>query len=175
MGGLRRVAITALIGLVAGCMPLPAASPSAPGSTVLPTSSAAAQGSQAAPLTPAPLTGLGDTWERIELPGERPDPAAAGNGDSGLVIVGRRCIGANANRCTQTASAWHSEDNGATWQLATFGARVLHPATASHRDAAPARRRELGITDGLVRISVGIENSGDIIADIDQALSRAAK
>jgi cystathionine gamma-synthase len=51
---------------------------------------------------------------------------------------------------------------------------VLHPATASHRDAAPARRRELGITDGLVRISVGIENSGDIIADIDQALSRAA-
>ena len=51
---------------------------------------------------------------------------------------------------------------------------VLHPATASHRDAAPARRRELGITDGLVRISVGIENSGDIIADIDQALSQAA-
>lgn len=50
---------------------------------------------------------------------------------------------------------------------------VLHPATASHRDAAPARRRELGITDGLVRISVGIENSSDIIADIDQALSRA--
>jgi cystathionine beta-lyase/cystathionine gamma-synthase len=51
---------------------------------------------------------------------------------------------------------------------------VLHPATASHRDAAPARRRELGITDGLVRISVGIENGGDIIADIDQALSQAA-
>ena len=50
---------------------------------------------------------------------------------------------------------------------------VLHPATASHRDAAPARRRELGITDGLVRISVGIENSGDIIADIHQALSRS--
>jgi len=50
---------------------------------------------------------------------------------------------------------------------------VLHPATASHRDAAPARRRELGITDGLVRISVGIENSGDIISDIDQALSQS--
>ena len=49
---------------------------------------------------------------------------------------------------------------------------VLHPATASHRDAAPARRRELGITDGLIRISVGIENSADIIADIDQALSQ---
>ena len=47
---------------------------------------------------------------------------------------------------------------------------VLHPATASHRDLSPARRRQLGITDGLVRISVGIENVRDIIADIEQAL-----
>src|SRR5215217_5479220 len=48
---------------------------------------------------------------------------------------------------------------------------VLHPATASHRDLLPARRQELGITDGLVRISVGIEKIDDIIADIEQALS----
>ena len=47
---------------------------------------------------------------------------------------------------------------------------VLHPATASHREVAPARRRKLGITDGLVRVSVGIEDVGDIIADIEQAL-----
>jgi cystathionine beta-lyase/cystathionine gamma-synthase len=47
---------------------------------------------------------------------------------------------------------------------------VLHPATASHRDLAPARRRQLGISDGLVRISVGIEAVADIIADFDQAL-----
>jgi cystathionine gamma-synthase/methionine-gamma-lyase len=47
---------------------------------------------------------------------------------------------------------------------------VLHAATASHRDLTPARRAELGITDGLVRISVGIENIDDIIADIEQAL-----
>ena len=46
----------------------------------------------------------------------------------------------------------------------------LHPATASHRDLSPARRQQLGITDGLVRISVGIENVNDIIADIEQAL-----
>lgn len=51
---------------------------------------------------------------------------------------------------------------------------VLHPATASHRDLSPARRRELGITDGLIRISVGIENVNDIIADIDQALVASA-
>ena len=48
---------------------------------------------------------------------------------------------------------------------------VLHPATASHRDLILARRRELGILDGLVRISVGIEKIDDIIADIEQALS----
>ena len=48
---------------------------------------------------------------------------------------------------------------------------VLHPATASHRDLLPVRRRELGIVDGLVRISVGIESIDDIIADIEQALS----
>jgi cystathionine gamma-synthase/methionine-gamma-lyase len=48
---------------------------------------------------------------------------------------------------------------------------VLHPATASHREVAPKRRLELGITEGLVRISVGIEDIEDIIADIDQALS----
>lgn len=51
---------------------------------------------------------------------------------------------------------------------------VLHPATASHRDMTPARRQQLGITEGLVRISVGIENVADIIADIDQAISKAA-
>ena len=48
---------------------------------------------------------------------------------------------------------------------------VLHPATASHRDFLPARRQELGIVDGLVRISVGIESIDDIIADIEQALA----
>jgi cystathionine beta-lyase/cystathionine gamma-synthase len=48
---------------------------------------------------------------------------------------------------------------------------VLHPATASHRDVLPARRQELGIVDGLVRISVGIESIDDIIADVEQALS----
>lgn len=47
---------------------------------------------------------------------------------------------------------------------------VLHPATASHRDMLPARRNELGIVDGLVRISVGIEKIDDIVADIEQAL-----
>lgn len=49
---------------------------------------------------------------------------------------------------------------------------VLHPATASHRDLSGSRRQQLGITDGLVRISVGIEKVDDIIADIEQALAK---
>ena len=52
---------------------------------------------------------------------------------------------------------------------------VLHPATASHREVAPARRRQLGIGDGLVRISVGIEDADDIIADVEQALDQTAE
>jgi cystathionine beta-lyase/cystathionine gamma-synthase len=48
---------------------------------------------------------------------------------------------------------------------------VLHPATASHRDLLPSRRAELGIADGLIRISVGIEKIDDIIDDIGRGLN----
>jgi cystathionine gamma-synthase/methionine-gamma-lyase len=48
---------------------------------------------------------------------------------------------------------------------------VLHPATSSHREMAPAQRRQLGINDNLVRISVGIEEATDILADLQQALA----
>ncbi|HAF11806.1 MAG TPA: PLP-dependent transferase [Chloroflexi bacterium] len=49
---------------------------------------------------------------------------------------------------------------------------VLHPATASHRRIDPAERARMGITDGTVRVSVGIEDPYDIVADIDQALEK---
>src|SRR5256885_3909598 len=49
---------------------------------------------------------------------------------------------------------------------------VCHPATMTHASVAPEVRERLGITDGLVRISVGIEDTGDIIGDLDQALSK---
>ena len=50
---------------------------------------------------------------------------------------------------------------------------ALHPATASHREMPPSRRKKLGITDGLVRISAGIENVEDLLADLDNALEAA--
>ncbi len=48
---------------------------------------------------------------------------------------------------------------------------ISHPATMTHASVPEETRNKLGITDGLVRISVGIEDVEDIIADIDQALS----
>lgn len=49
---------------------------------------------------------------------------------------------------------------------------VLYPAMSSHRALAPELRRRIGIGDGLVRLSVGIEDPADIIADLEQALAR---
>jgi cystathionine gamma-synthase/methionine-gamma-lyase len=48
---------------------------------------------------------------------------------------------------------------------------VLYPAMSSHRALSPAMRRRIGIGDGLVRLSAGIEDVGDIIADLSHALA----
>src|SRR5579862_6259244 len=48
---------------------------------------------------------------------------------------------------------------------------ISHPATMTHASIPPEVRRQIGITDGLVRISVGIEDAEDLIADLDAALS----
>ena len=44
------------------------------------------------------------------------------------------------------------------------------PATQTHRDVAPEDREKLGITDSFLRMSVGLENAGDLIADLQQAM-----
>ena len=49
---------------------------------------------------------------------------------------------------------------------------ISHPATMTHASVDEAKRERLGITEGLVRISVGIEDTDDIIADLDQALDK---
>jgi cystathionine beta-lyase len=48
---------------------------------------------------------------------------------------------------------------------------ICSPATTSHQKISAAERAELGITDNTLRLSVGIEDPDDIIADIEQALS----
>jgi len=49
---------------------------------------------------------------------------------------------------------------------------ISHPATMTHASVDAEKRDRLGITEGLVRISVGLEDTDDIIADLDQALER---
>jgi cystathionine beta-lyase/cystathionine gamma-synthase len=48
---------------------------------------------------------------------------------------------------------------------------ITHPASMTHGDIAAALRQRLGITDGLIRLSVGLEDPADIIADLEQAFA----
>jgi cystathionine beta-lyase/cystathionine gamma-synthase len=50
---------------------------------------------------------------------------------------------------------------------------MLYPAMSSHREISPKHRERMGISDGMVRLSVGIEAVEDIIADLEQALGQA--
>ncbi len=49
---------------------------------------------------------------------------------------------------------------------------VQHPATMTHGKIAPDDRARMGISDGMIRVSLGIENVEDIIADFEQALEK---
>jgi cystathionine beta-lyase/cystathionine gamma-synthase len=48
---------------------------------------------------------------------------------------------------------------------------ICSPAVTSHVKLSPVERAELGITDGLFRLSVGLEDVDDLISDIDRALA----
>ena len=55
----------------------------------------------------------------------------------------------------------------------TFGTRrsiCTHPAAITHKHSTPQERATAGIDDGLIRLSVGLEDPEDIIADLKQAL-----
>ena len=47
---------------------------------------------------------------------------------------------------------------------------VAHPATMTHASMDPQARRTAGITDTLLRLSVGLESEGDLVEDLSQAL-----
>ena len=57
--------------------------------------------------------------------------------------------------------------------LGTLDTLVSHPASMSHFGLQPEERLQYGISDGLIRMSVGIENIADILADLEQALQKA--
>jgi cystathionine beta-lyase/cystathionine gamma-synthase len=49
---------------------------------------------------------------------------------------------------------------------------ITHPVTMTHADVEEAERKRVGITDGLVRVSVGMEDVEDLIADLETALGK---
>lgn len=51
---------------------------------------------------------------------------------------------------------------------------LCHPATMTHAAVEPAERRRVGISDGLLRLSVGIEDVRDLVADLQRGLTRSA-
>lgn len=52
---------------------------------------------------------------------------------------------------------------------------VIHPASTTHQQLTEEERLATGVTEDFIRLSIGIENINDIIADIDQALEKAVK
>jgi O-succinylhomoserine sulfhydrylase len=50
---------------------------------------------------------------------------------------------------------------------------ITHPATTTHQRLSPEARQRLGIGDGLLRLSVGLEAPGDLALDLLSALERA--
>jgi cystathionine beta-lyase/cystathionine gamma-synthase len=50
---------------------------------------------------------------------------------------------------------------------------ISHPASMTHASVEPAKRAQLGVTEGLVRLSVGVEDVEDLLADLEQAFKSA--
>jgi methionine-gamma-lyase len=93
-------------------------------------------------------------------------------------IFARHCTGAGSTFSVLVkggeAEAFRLLDNLRLVKLAVSlgGTESLasHPAAMTHLSVAPARKQELGITDNLVRVSIGVEDADDLIADFAQAL-----
>lgn len=92
-------------------------------------------------------------------------PAGAG-GMLAIEVIGG--LDAGKAFCDALELAWVATSLGGTYTL------VGHAASTTHRQYSVADRRAAGITDGLVRISVGLEDVEDLIADVDQALAAIA-
>ncbi len=78
----------------------------------------------------------------------------------GGVAAGKRLMG--------TLDLWALAEN-----LGSVESLVTHPVTMTHADVGEAERARVGITDSMVRLSVGLEDAIDLVEDLSQALERA--
>ena len=113
-----------------------------------------------------------DKIERVIYPGRESDPnyglcqkyLSGASGVISFVIKGGRI---NAQRFMDSLDLASNEVH-----VADIRTCVLHPASETHRQLTDEQLAAAGIDGGMVRFSVGLENVGDIIADIDGALAR---
>src|SRR5690606_18925111 len=80
----------------------------------------------------------------------------------GGIAAGRTLLGA-VHLCTVAVS------------LGDTDTLIQHPASMTHAVVPPEARAAAGISDGLVRLSVGLEDADDIIADLNQALAAVGR
>lgn len=91
-------------------------------------------------------------------------------GGSGIVIAELDCAAEEALRfCRRLRLFTLAESLGGVESL------ICHPPTMTHASVPPEVRRRVGIGDGLLRFSVGIEDVADLIADIDAALREVVR
>ena len=62
-----------------------------------------------------------------------------------------------------------------TANLGDAKSTITHPSTTTHNRLSDEEKQKAGISEGLIRLSVGLEDSGDLLADLQQALAKALK
>ena len=85
-----------------------------------------------------------------------------------VVVVGKGGLERARRFLASVRLVSHSPNLGDTRTI------VTHPASTTHSKLTEDERRRVGIVPGLIRISVGLENVGDVIADVEQALAASA-
>lgn len=113
--------------------------------------------------------------QRVIYPGliDHPDHSLAqrlleGRGYGGVISF--EIAGADKAEVFQIMDAFKLCQAAAT--LGDIYSLILHPASSSHRALTPTQRQQAGIPDNLLRLSCGIEDPGDILQDILQALEK---
>jgi len=111
---------------------------------------------------------------RVHYPGlaEHPQHALAGRqmSDFGGIVSFELADEAAARAFARAVQLWTvAESLGGPWSL------LCHPPTMTHASVEPEVRRRNGITDGLVRLSPGLEDPRDLIDDLDRALAAATR
>ena len=111
---------------------------------------------------------------RVHYPGlaSHPQHALAGRqmGDFGGIVSFELADEAAARAFARAVQLWTvAESLGGPWSL------LCHPPTMTHASVEPEVRRRNGITDGLVRLSPGLEDAQDLIEDLGRALAAATR